>query len=129
LVSQEPILFTGTIADNIRIGKPGASMKEVEEAAISANAHKFISNFPDKYDTQVGEKGSQLSGGQKQRIAIARAIIKNPQVTTNLKIRNYFFRFFLIHFRCLNRFYCWMKLQVLWILNPKRLFKKHWIKL
>jgi len=80
LVGQEPVLFAGTIAENIRYGKQDATMEEIEQAAKSANAHKFISEFPDGYDTQVGEKGTQMSGGQKQRIAIARAIIKNPKV-------------------------------------------------
>jgi ATP-binding cassette subfamily B (MDR/TAP) protein 1 len=80
LVSQEPVLFAGTIADNIRFGKPDATQEEIEAAAKSANAHNFIVTFPDQYNTYVGEKGAQLSGGQKQRIAIARAIIKNPKV-------------------------------------------------
>eukprot|EP01114_Cavostelium_apophysatum_P016898 TRINITY_DN48_c0_g1_i1.p1 TRINITY_DN48_c0_g1~~TRINITY_DN48_c0_g1_i1.p1 ORF type:complete len:1280 (-),score=427.38 TRINITY_DN48_c0_g1_i1:235-4074(-) len=80
VVGQEPVLFMGTIADNIRYGKPNATREEVEEAAKASNAHNFIMEFPDKYDTQVGEKGAQLSGGQKQRIAIARAIIKDPSV-------------------------------------------------
>eukprot|EP01053_Blabericola_migrator_P009288 Blabericola_migrator_1__9287@NODE_499_length_8005_cov_262_271857_g382_i0_p2_GENE_NODE_499_length_8005_cov_262_271857_g382_i0NODE_499_length_8005_cov_262_271857_g382_i0_p2_ORF_typecomplete_len521_score83_37ABC_membrane/PF00664_23/5_2e50ABC_tran/PF00005_27/4_9e36RsgA_GTPase/PF03193_16/0_0015AAA_7/PF12775_7/0_005AAA_15/PF13175_6/0_0079AAA_29/PF13555_6/0_015AAA_21/PF13304_6/0_025AAA/PF00004_29/0_055AAA_5/PF07728_14/0_094AAA_16/PF13191_6/0_1TniB/PF05621_11/0_087AAA_33/PF13671_6/0_092Zeta_toxin/PF0641 len=75
LVSQEPKLFATTIAENIAIGKEGASMKDVEQAAVSANAHTFVTGFPDQYDTFVGESGSQLSGGQKQRIAIARAIL------------------------------------------------------
>ena len=80
LVSQEPILFGGTIADNIRMGKPDATLEEIENAAKAANAHNFIMSFPSGYNTNVGEKGSQLSGGQKQRIAIARAIIKNPKI-------------------------------------------------
>jgi len=80
LVSQEPVLFSGTIADNIRYGKPDATMEEVVKAAKASNAHKFVKKFPDGYDTEVGERGAQLSGGQKQRIAIARAIIKNPKV-------------------------------------------------
>jgi len=80
LVGQEPVLFAGSIADNIRYGKPDATQEEIEQAARSANAHKFITSFPDGYNTDVGEKGAQLSGGQKQRIAIARAIIKNPKI-------------------------------------------------
>lgn len=71
-VGQEPTLFKGTIAENIAIGNPSASQEEIEEAARQANAHSFIMSFPDYYQTQVGERGSQLSGGQKQRIAIAR---------------------------------------------------------
>jgi len=80
LVSQEPVLFTGSILDNIKYGKQGATREEVEAAAKMANAHDFICEFPDTYDTQVGEKGVQMSGGQKQRIAIARAIIKDPKI-------------------------------------------------
>jgi len=80
LVGQEPVLFAGTISENIAYGKPGASKEEVEAAAKMSNAFDFIQEFPTKFDTDVGEKGGQLSGGQKQRIAIARAIIKNPSV-------------------------------------------------
>ncbi|XP_044265492.1 mitochondrial potassium channel ATP-binding subunit isoform X1 [Tribolium madens] len=80
LISQEPILFGTSIVENIRYGRPGASDEEVKEAAKLANAHDFISNFPQGYDTMVGERGVTLSGGQKQRIAIARALLKNPTV-------------------------------------------------
>ena len=80
LVSQEPVLFSGSISDNIKYGKEGASQADVEAAARMANAHDFICSFPDKYNTQVGEKGVQLSGGQKQRVAIARAIIRDPKI-------------------------------------------------
>jgi len=81
LVGQEPTLFIGTISENIAYGldtKP--SHEEIEAAAKMANAHDFITQFPDGYETQVGMKGEQLSGGQKQRIAIARAILKNPNI-------------------------------------------------
>uniref|UniRef100_K3WTD5 Bile salt export pump n=1 Tax=Globisporangium ultimum (strain ATCC 200006 / CBS 805.95 / DAOM BR144) TaxID=431595 RepID=K3WTD5_GLOUD len=81
LVGQEPTLFSTTIAENISFGlhtKP--SQEEIEAAAKMANAHDFISQFPDGYETQVGLRGEQLSGGQKQRIAIARAILKNPEI-------------------------------------------------
>jgi ATP-binding cassette subfamily B (MDR/TAP) protein 1 len=74
------VLFSGTIAENIAMGKPGATRAEVEAAAQMSNAHDFILEFPDGYDTDVGEKGGQLSGGQKQRVAIARAMIKDPAV-------------------------------------------------
>jgi ATP-binding cassette subfamily B (MDR/TAP) protein 1 len=80
LVSQEPILFSGTITENILFGRPEATQREVEEAAKKANAYKFITKQKDGFDTKVGEKGTQLSGGQKQRVAIARAILKNPKI-------------------------------------------------
>uniref|UniRef100_A0A0N5B7B5 Mitochondrial potassium channel ATP-binding subunit n=1 Tax=Strongyloides papillosus TaxID=174720 RepID=A0A0N5B7B5_STREA len=79
-ISQEPILFHGTIEENIRYGKPNATDDEILRAAELANADKFISSFPDKYKTMIGERGVTLSGGQKQRIAIARAILKNPPI-------------------------------------------------
>lgn len=79
-VGQEPVLFSGSIADNIGYGKEGASREEIEGAAAQANALGFISGFPEGFDTEVGERGIQLSGGQKQRIAIARAIVRDPQI-------------------------------------------------
>lgn len=79
-VSQDVFLFSGTIAENIRYGNPDATMEQIEAAARAANAHKFISEFPDGYNQQVGERGAMLSGGQKQRIAIARAILKDAPI-------------------------------------------------
>ncbi len=79
-VAQEPILFSTTIADNIRYARPGASDADVEAASKVANAHEFVMRFPDGYQTSVGERGVQLSGGQKQRIAIARAVLKDPRI-------------------------------------------------
>ncbi|KAG9154519.1 hypothetical protein Leryth_014966 [Lithospermum erythrorhizon] len=80
LVSQEPALFATSIKENILFGKEDASMEEVIEASKASNAHNFISQLPQGYDTQVGERGVQMSGGEKQRIAIARAIIKAPKI-------------------------------------------------
>ena len=81
VVTQEPVLFQGTVGENIAHGKPDASQSDIEEAAATANASGFIgSMLSDGFATVVGEKGAQLSGGQKQRIAIARAIIKKPAV-------------------------------------------------
>ncbi|XP_016146807.1 mitochondrial potassium channel ATP-binding subunit [Sinocyclocheilus grahami] len=79
-ISQEPVLFGTSVMENIRFGKPSATNAEVMAAAKQANAHNFITGFPDGYNTVVGERGVTLSGGQKQRIAIARALIKNPSV-------------------------------------------------
>jgi len=77
---QDPVLFSGTIADNIRYGRPEASLEEVYEAARMAQAHDFISSFPEGYDTELGQRGVNLSGGQKQRVAIARALLVDPAV-------------------------------------------------
>ncbi|XP_007948336.1 mitochondrial potassium channel ATP-binding subunit [Orycteropus afer afer] len=79
-ISQEPVLFGTTIMENIRFGKLEASDEEVYAAAQEANAHDFITSFPEGYGTIVGERGATLSGGQKQRLAIARALIKQPTV-------------------------------------------------
>ncbi len=80
LVPQEVLLFGGSIAENIAYGKPGASQAEIESAARRANAHDFISQFPEGYKTLVGERGIKVSGGQRQRIAIARALLKDPSI-------------------------------------------------
>ena len=77
---QEAVLFSGTIRDNIRYGRPDASEDEVIKAAKIAQAHDFIMDFPDGYDTKVGQRGVNLSGGQKQRIAIARALLVKPKI-------------------------------------------------
>jgi ATP-binding cassette subfamily B protein len=80
IVPQEVLLFGGSIAENIAYGKPGASQAEIEAAAKRANAHEFISQFPEGYATLVGERGIKVSGGQRQRIAIARALLKDPSI-------------------------------------------------
>jgi ATP-binding cassette subfamily B protein len=80
VVPQETILFSGTVRDNIRYGRPGASQAEVEAAAQAAQAHDFILQLPRGYDTHVHERGVNLSGGQKQRLAIARALATRPKI-------------------------------------------------
>lgn len=80
VVLQEPYLFHGTIAENIRYGNPSATSEEIIRAAKAANAHDFIVGFPDGYDTIVGERGQSLSGGERQRISIARAILHDPKI-------------------------------------------------
>ncbi|KAH0621212.1 hypothetical protein JD844_022290 [Phrynosoma platyrhinos] len=80
VVPQDTVLFNDTISNNIRYGRIDATDEEVVEAAITANIHERILTFPDGYDTQVGERGLKLSGGEKQRVAIARTILKNPQI-------------------------------------------------
>ena len=80
VVTQDTYLFHGTVADNLRMGKPNAAIEELEAAARTANAHEFIARLPHGYDTVVGERAARLSGGQKQRIAIARALLKDAPV-------------------------------------------------
>ena len=79
-VSQETFLFYGTVRDNVAYGLPDADDADIREAAKAAEAHEFITNLPDGYDTMVGERGVKLSGGQRQRIAIARAILRDPEI-------------------------------------------------
>lgn len=79
-VSQESFLFSGTVYENVRFGKPGADRKEIERACRLANAHEFIRKLPKGYDSETGERGVTLSGGQKQRVNIARSLIVNPSI-------------------------------------------------
>lgn len=80
IVPQDPVLFSGSVAENIAYGRPDATRAQIEEAAKKAHAHGFVSAFPNGYETLCGERGVQLSGGQRQRIAIARAILADPQI-------------------------------------------------
>jgi subfamily B ATP-binding cassette protein MsbA len=80
LVPQEPVLFNGTLRENIRYGKLSATDAEVEAAALAANVAEFVAQFPQGYETQIGERGVTLSGGQRQRVAIARAVLKDPRI-------------------------------------------------
>jgi ATP-binding cassette subfamily B protein len=80
IVPQKTVLFTGTVSDNMRFGKPDATEEEMELAAKMADAHEFVSSFPEGYETRLGQGGVNLSGGQKQRISIARALIRQPEI-------------------------------------------------
>ena len=80
IVQQDVYLFAGSVMDNIRYGRPDASDAEIVAAAQNANAHEFIMNLPDGYDTYIGQRGIKLSGGQKQRLSIARVFLKNPPI-------------------------------------------------
>jgi len=80
VVSQESILFNDTVYNNIAFGVENTTQQQVEDAARIANAHEFISEMPEGYQTNIGDRGSKMSGGQRQRIAIARAILKNPPI-------------------------------------------------
>src|SRR5207253_1595977 len=80
VVAQDPFLFSTTVRENIAFGVPDATDAEVEEAARRAQAHEFIAELPDSYETVIGERGITLSGGQRQRVAIARALVVDPRV-------------------------------------------------
>jgi ATP-binding cassette subfamily B protein len=80
VVQQDIYLFSGTVADNLRYGRPQASDEEIRAAAMAANAHDFISALPQGYETDIGQRGVKLSGGQKQRLTIARAVLKDPPI-------------------------------------------------
>ena len=101
VVTQEPVLFNTTIRENIILANSQATKEEMESVAITANAHSFITDLPDGYDTYVGEGGIQLSGGQKQRVAIARALLQNQRSSY------------------------WMRLLQLWTTRVKDWFKVH----
>ena len=80
IVTQDSILFNDSVSNNIKLGKPDASDDEVEDASKIANAHEFIKDLPNRYETNIGDSGGKLSGGQKQRLSIARAVLKNPPI-------------------------------------------------
>ena len=80
LVSQEPFIFNGTVRENIGLGRSGANMNEIIEAARDAGLDDFINSLPERYDTVIGERGANLSGGQRQRLAIARALLRQPDI-------------------------------------------------
>jgi ATP-binding cassette subfamily B protein len=80
LVAQDPFIFNGTFAENIALGRPGASRGEVIAAARAAGLEEFIAALPERYETIIGERGSNLSGGQRQRLAIARALLRKPEL-------------------------------------------------
>jgi ATP-binding cassette subfamily B protein len=80
LVSQDPFIFNGSIRDNITMARPGATLDEVAEAARAAGLEEFITGLPERYDTLIGERGANLSGGQRQRLAIARALLRKPEI-------------------------------------------------
>jgi ATP-binding cassette subfamily B protein len=80
IVQQDVYLFAGTVAENLRYGKPDATIREIVDAAKHAHAHDFIMALPNGYDTEIGERGVKLSGGQKQRLSIARVFLKNPPI-------------------------------------------------
>jgi ATP-binding cassette subfamily B protein len=80
LVAQDPFIFSGTIADNISFGRPGAARQQIIEATRAAGLEQFVASQPDRYETMLGERGANLSGGQRQRLAIARALLCEPEI-------------------------------------------------
>ena len=80
IVSQEPFVFSGTLRENIALGAPQADLNDIIAAARAAGLEEFITSLPERYDTILGERGANLSGGQRQRLAIARALLRNPDL-------------------------------------------------
>ena len=80
IVTQDSILFNDTVANNIKLGSENSSESRIKEASEIANAHEFIKDLPEQYNTNIGDSGNMLSGGQKQRLSIARAVLKNPPI-------------------------------------------------
>ena len=80
IVTQDSILFNDSVSDYIKLGKQDATAKEIRNASEIANAHEFVKELPEQYDTNIGDGGNKLSGGQKQRLSIARAVLKNPPI-------------------------------------------------
>ena len=80
IVTQDSILFNDSVSENIKLGKQDATAEEIRNASEIANAHEFVKELPEQYDTNIGDGGNKLSGGQKQRLSIARAVLKNPPI-------------------------------------------------
>lgn len=123
-VQQEPVLFAGTIRENISYGACNVSQEQVEEAAKKANAHDFIMSFRDGYDTKVGNKGAQISGGQKQRIAIARILVRDPKILILGKLHTMTLQLYFVKF--ISAYLQQMKQRPLLMWRVKASFRRRW---